>query len=71
MSTRATFDPTSTKKPLSPSKIIAAACIGNALEWYDIAIYGYFAVYIARVFSPMKIPPFRSSSHWAPLRCHS
>lgn len=43
---------TTTKKPLSPSRIIAAACIGNALEWYDIAIYSYFAVYIARVFFP-------------------
>ncbi|MBM6622730.1 MFS transporter [Micrococcaceae bacterium RIT802] len=58
MSTKATYDSTSTKKPLSPSKIIAAACVGNALEWYDIAIYGYFAVYIARVFFPSEDPAF-------------
>jgi signal transduction histidine kinase len=25
-------------------KVIAAASIGNALEWYDILVYGYFAV---------------------------
>jgi len=34
----------------SPGRIIAAACIGNALEWYDIAVYSFFAVYIANVF---------------------
>lgn len=34
----------------SPRRIIAAACVGNALEWYDIAVYSYFAVYIANVF---------------------
>ena len=27
-------------------KVIAAASIGNALEWYDILVYGYFAVTI-------------------------
>src|SRR5690606_7941598 len=31
-------------------RIIAAACIGNALEWYDIAVYAYFASYVATVF---------------------
>jgi MFS transporter, MHS family, proline/betaine transporter len=38
-----------TRSP-SPGRIIAAACVGNALEWYDIAVYSYFAVYIADVF---------------------
>jgi MHS family proline/betaine transporter-like MFS transporter len=33
-------------------KIIAAACVGNALEWYDIAIYSFFAVYVAHAFFP-------------------
>ena len=33
-------------------KLIAAASIGNALEWFDILIYGYFAVTISRVFFP-------------------
>jgi len=33
-------------------KVIAAGMIGNALEWYDFAIYGYFAVQIGRHFFP-------------------
>jgi MFS family permease len=32
--------------------VIAAGMIGNALEWYDFAIYGYFAVQIGRHFFP-------------------
>ncbi len=31
---------------------IAAATIGNALEWFDLLIYGYFASTIASVFFP-------------------
>jgi MHS family proline/betaine transporter-like MFS transporter len=38
------------------ARIIAAACVGNALEWYDIAIYSYFAVYVAKVFFPAGDP---------------
>jgi len=26
--------------------------IGNALEWYDISSYGYFAVYVPKAFFP-------------------
>jgi len=29
-----------------------ATSVGNALEWYDITIYGYFAVYISKAFFP-------------------
>jgi MHS family proline/betaine transporter-like MFS transporter len=29
------------------AKLVMATSIGNALEWYDIAVYGYFAVYIS------------------------
>ncbi len=39
-------------KPVSSWKIITAASIGNALEWYDIAVYAYFSVYISAVFFP-------------------
>jgi MFS transporter, MHS family, proline/betaine transporter len=35
-------------KPLQ----IAAAVIGNALEWYDFIVFGFFAVVIARLFFP-------------------
>jgi MFS transporter, MHS family, proline/betaine transporter len=32
--------------------VIAAGMIGNVLEWYDFAIYGYFAAQIGRYFFP-------------------
>jgi MFS transporter, MHS family, proline/betaine transporter len=38
------------------SKLIAAVSIGNALEWYDISSYGYFAVYVAKAFFPNSDP---------------
>ena len=31
---------------------IAAASIGNALEWFDFVVYGFFAVTIAKLFFP-------------------
>ncbi len=31
---------------------IVAAAVGNALEWYDFAVYGYFAVTISTLFFP-------------------
>jgi MFS family permease len=37
-------------------KLIVAVSIGNALEWYDISSYGYFAVYVARAFFPNSDP---------------
>lgn len=36
----------------SITRLIVATSIGNALEWYDITVYGYFAVYISRAFFP-------------------
>src|ERR1700726_4058207 len=38
------------------TRLIVATSIGNALEWYDIAIYGYFAVYISKAFFPSNDP---------------
>lgn len=43
--------------PLNPGKphlhkTLFATCIGNALEWFDIAVYGFFARYIAHAFFP-------------------
>jgi MHS family proline/betaine transporter-like MFS transporter len=37
-------------------KLVAAGMIGNVLEWYDFAIYGYFAVAIGRHFFPHQDP---------------
>ena len=33
-------------------KVLAAAAIGNALEFFDILVYGYFAVTISKLFFP-------------------
>ena len=33
-------------------QVIAAGIIGNVLEWYDFAIYGYFAAAIGKHFFP-------------------
>ena len=38
------------------TKLIVATSIGNALEWYDIIVYGYFAVYISKAFFPNGDP---------------
>lgn len=40
------------QKPAHMYQLIAAASIGNALEWFDLLIYGYFAVTISRLFFP-------------------
>jgi len=37
-------------------KMISAGAIGNILEWYDFAVYGYFATAIGRVFFPKEDP---------------
>jgi MFS transporter, MHS family, proline/betaine transporter len=37
-------------------RVIAAGIIGNVLEWYDFAIYGYFAASIGRHFFPQVDP---------------
>ena len=42
----------SAHKPAHMYQLIAAASIGNALEWFDLLIYGYFAVTISRLFFP-------------------
>ncbi|HWM48180.1 MAG TPA: MFS transporter [Xanthobacteraceae bacterium] len=33
-------------------RAVAAASIGNALEWFDFAVYGFFAVVMAKLFFP-------------------
>ncbi len=37
-------------------KVIASALIGNMLEFYDLFIYGFLAVYISKVFFPTDDP---------------
>src|ERR1700679_3273648 len=40
----------------SITRLIVATSIGNALEWYDITIYGYFAIYVSKAFFPNSDP---------------
>lgn len=35
-------------------KTLFATCVGNALEWFDIAVYAFFARYIANEFFPTQ-----------------
>jgi len=37
-----------------PIKSLVAGCIGNLLEWYDFALYGFFAPVIAKLFFPSE-----------------
>jgi MHS family proline/betaine transporter-like MFS transporter len=36
----------------SLTRVIIATSVGNAMEWFDFLVYGYFAVTIAKVFFP-------------------
>src|SRR5881296_1982303 len=42
--------------PRSLKKTLLAGAIGNALEWYDFALYGYFAPVFAALFFPSERP---------------
>src|SRR5262249_33550753 len=42
--------------PARKHKVVVAGMIGNVLEWYDFAIYGYFAAAIGRQFFPHQDP---------------
>ena len=33
-------------------RTVVAASIGNALEWFDLVVYGFFAVVISKLFFP-------------------
>ena len=56
MSSVAIVDPFVPPKPASGALQIAAATVGNALEWFDILVYGYFAQVISGVFFPNSNP---------------
>src|SRR5437762_13982248 len=48
----------STAPPRIVTKTVLAGAIGNALEWYDFALYGYFAPVFAALFFPSNSPSF-------------
>lgn len=37
---------------LSSRRAVIAAIVGNTLEWYDFAVYGFFALTLAKLFFP-------------------
>jgi len=39
------------------TKLVVASSLGNALEWFDISVYAYFAVYLSRAFFPTSARP--------------
>lgn len=45
-------EPMTSAQRARAKRAVTAASIGNALEWYDIMIYGYFAAVISRLFFP-------------------
>ena len=49
--TAAAFAPPVRARP-TLTRVIVAASLGNALEWFDFLVYGYFAVTISKVFFP-------------------
>ena len=38
------------------TRLVVATSLGNALEWFDISVYAYFAVYLSRAFFPTSDP---------------
>jgi MFS transporter, MHS family, proline/betaine transporter len=34
------------------ARLVIATSLGNALEWFDISVYAYFAVYLSKAFFP-------------------
>src|SRR6188474_3348006 len=41
----------------SPLRTAAAGLIGNVLEWFDYAVYGYFSTEIGKQFTPDSMDP--------------
>jgi MFS transporter, MHS family, proline/betaine transporter len=46
------LDPESSQAQKKFRRILVSSMLGNALEWYDFALYGYFAALIGRLFFP-------------------
>ncbi len=54
MNSKQTQSPVS--KPPTLARIILVGLIGNVMEWYDFAVYGYFATVIGHLFFPATDP---------------
>lgn len=40
----------------SVTRLVVATSLGNALEWFDISVYAFFAVYLSKAFFPTNDP---------------
>lgn len=49
---------TAASTPPSKFKVSVAVAIGNFMEWFDFAVYGFFAVIIGQLFFPADTSPF-------------
>ena len=38
------------------TRLVVATSLGNALEWFDISVYAFFAVYLSKAFFPTSDP---------------
>lgn len=52
-------DPASTESHRLPVRVLVAASIGNAIEWFDWTVYATFAVYFSSHFFAKTSPPSR------------
>ncbi|AQA01646.1 hypothetical protein BVC93_03480 [Mycobacterium sp. MS1601] len=52
------MDTTKTGAPPSRARVAVAVGIGNFMEWFDFAVYGFFAAIIGQLFFPPDTSPF-------------
>jgi MHS family proline/betaine transporter-like MFS transporter len=48
--------PATSAQDTTPTRLIVAGVAGNVMEWYDFAVYGYFAQTIGKHFFPSEDP---------------
>jgi len=56
ISARADSNELDVSRQKSLTRLVVATSLGNALEWFDISVYAYFAVYLAKAFFPTDDP---------------
>jgi MFS transporter, MHS family, proline/betaine transporter len=49
-------DERDTLRQKNVTRLVVATSLGNALEWFDISVYAYFAAYLSKAFFPTKDP---------------
>jgi len=52
------------EQPKTSKQVLISCMIGNALEWYDFVIYGYFAVILGALFFPSADPLTQILASW-------